>query len=391
MTSPWIKRFSEERINVYNLKDASISTINHPVCKQADVDLAVKIANEAFETGPWPTFSGAQRRACLNKLADLLEENVDEAAQLIMEIPWIARVFRYYARWCDKLEGESYTDDHGFYKIVRHEPIGVWFPPRVFQIVTGDGGTGALLSSHIDIHKVSFTDSIPIGQKILGAANRSNMKRVTLELGGKSPALVFEDADLPKAIDGAYVQEEVAERLIAGIKANFEKIAEGLGSDPQSQGTIFGPVVDRAQYENIHAIIEQGKKEATLVTGGYRFDGEGFFVPPTLFVNPQPEARIYKEEIFGPAVCVRTFKTEDEAVAMANDSRCGLAAYIFTETTRRTLRIAKRLRAGTVGVNAISQLFPQTPFGGYKQSGQGRGLGKYALYDFTEPKTIFIR
>lgn len=473
---------------MFNPKDGSVITDQHPVCNQEDVDNVVKIAAEAFLKGPWPKFTGAQRGDCLTKFADLLEEHAEEAAyyesvcsgrvmsQLTHEIPWIARVFRYYAGWCDKLEGESFTDDDGFYKIVRHEPIGVcagitpWngalfvlalkaapalatgntfilkppekspmsslfaatlfekagFPPGVFQIITGDGATGSLLSSHMGVQKVSFTGSIKIGKIIQEAANSSNMKRVTLELGGKSPALVFEDADMPKTVkwltlggtmnagqnctcpSRIYVHEAVAEKFIAGLKENFEHIASTLGSDPIDQGTSFGPVVDKAQYENVHAFIARGKEEATLITGGYRFNGKGFYIPPTIFINPSSNATIYKDEIFGPVVCVKIFKTEEEVVEWANDSEYGLAglfcmlftsrilliiyvAYIFSESYQRIFRVSKALRAGTVGVNAISQLFPQTPFGGYKSSGQGRELGKYALTDFTEPKTIFLK
>lgn len=217
------------------------------------------------------------------------------------------------------------------------------FPPGVFQVITGDGITGSLLSSHMGVQKVSFTGSIKIGKIIQDAANASNMKRVTLELGGKSPALVFEDADMPKTIkwltrggtmnagqnctcpSRIYVHESVADKFIAGLKENFEAIGSTLGSDPLNQETSFGPVVDKAQYDNVHAFIARGKEEATLITGGYRFDGNGFYIPPTIFLNPKPNATIYKDEIFGPVVCIKTFKTEEEVIDWANDSEYGLA------------------------------------------------------------------
>jgi aldehyde dehydrogenase (NAD+) len=288
------------------------------------------------------------------------------------------------------------TDDDGFYKIVRHEPLGVcagitpWngplmvlalkaapalatgntfilkppeksplsslyaasllaecgIPDGVFSVVTGDGSTGALLANHMKINKVSFTGSVPTGRKIQDAANKSNMKRVTLELGGKSPALVFPEADMAKAIEylsrgvtmnagqvcvassRVYVHEDVADELIDGIKKNFEGIAKNLGGDPLEMGTNFGPVVDKQQLELVHGFIEKGKKEATLVCGGYRHDGPGNWIPPTLFRDPEPEAAIYKQEIFGPVLTVKTFKAEEEVIELANDSEFGLAGKI---------------------------------------------------------------
>lgn len=306
---------------------------------------------------------------------------------------WIARVIRYYAGWCDKLEGDSLTDDDGFYKIVRHEPLGVcagitpWngplmvlalkaapalatgntfilkppeksplsslyagslfaeagLPDGVFNIITGDGTAGAMLSNHMKIDKVSFTGSIPTGRKIAAAANASNMKRVTLELGGKSPAVVFDDANLENAIkwlsmgitmnagqvciasSRVYVQDGIADKLIAGLKKRFEEIASTIGGDPQNATTSFGPVVDRHQQDQVHKFIEEGKKQATLVCGGYKHSGKGSYIPPTLFKVTGGNASVYREEIFGPVLCVRTFKTEEEAIDMANDTQFGLA------------------------------------------------------------------
>ena len=372
----WILPASSKTFTVRNPKDNSLITEKHPICNSEDIENAVDIATDAFLKGSWATFSGAQRGACINKLADLLEEHSEQLSyyesicagrivgQLKYEIPWIANVFRYYAGWCDKIEGESFTDDDGFYKTVRHEPIGVcagitpWngalfvlalkaapalatgntfilkppeksplsslfaaslfekagFPSGMFQVVTGDGSTGALLAGHLRIQKVSFTGSIAIGRIIQDLANKSNMKRVTLELGGKSPALVFEDCDMVETVkwlargitqnagqnctcsSRIYVQRSIAEKFISGMKESLEKIGVTLGSDPQDHGTVFGPVVDKAQFENVHRFIEAGKEQATLVTGGYRYDKEGFYVPPTLFKDPKPDATIYKEE-----------------------------------------------------------------------------------------------
>ncbi|KAL6231965.1 hypothetical protein BDW75DRAFT_243393 [Aspergillus navahoensis] len=455
---------------VYNGKDNSIVTDKHVICGQEDVDRTVQVAQKALR-GPWRRFTGLERAKCLYRFSDLLEKHAEEAAyyesicsgrimdQLKVEVPWIADVVRYYAGWCDKLEGEYLPDDDGFAKIVRHEPIGVcagitaWngplmvlvmkavpalavgnvfilkppeksplsslfaatllqqsgLPDGVFNIVTGDGSTGHLISSHLKIDKVSFTGSISIGRKIAAAANASNMKRVTLELGGKSPAIIFPDADLTTAIQWAakgvtmnggqvcvapsrvYVHESIADALIAGVKQEFERIATTLGSDPQAYGSTFAPLIDAQQHDRVHSYIEQGKKEAKLVTGGWRYDKPGNFVPPTLFTDPDPNATIYKDEIFGPVLVIRRFKDEDEAIELANDSSYGLAAYVFTNETKRVFRVTQQLQAGIIGVNSVNMLFANAPFGGYKSSGVGKELGKYALMDYVSTKTIFIR
>lgn len=217
------------------------------------------------------------------------------------------------------------------------------FPPGVFNIVCGEGATGALLCNHMKVDKVSFTGSVSTGRRVQDAANKSNMKRVTLELGGKSPAIVFDDANIPSAAKAlsqgitsnagqvcvacsrVYVHESVADQLISEIKTLFEGIASTLGQDPQDSTTSFGPVVDKAQYERVHSFIEQGKTDSTLVTGGYRYPKTGNFIPPTLFINVNPNSAIYQEEIFGPVLVIRTFKREEEAIVMANDSSFGLA------------------------------------------------------------------
>lgn len=389
---------------IYNPKDDSLVTDKHAICGEEDVNKTVATARAAFR-GDWSLMSGAERGRSLSRLADLLEQNHEEAAyaeslcsgrvmsQLLYEVPWIASVIRYYAGWADKLEGDTLPADDGFYKLVQHEPLGVcagitpWngplmvlalkaapalaagntfilkppeksplsslyagslfakagIPDGVFNIVTGDGLTGNLLAKHPDIDKVSFTGSVPTGRKIQEAANASNMKRVTLELGGKSPAIVFEDADIPAAVAAlaqgitmnagqvcvassrVYVHRSVLDQVVSGIKTEFDRIASTIGADPQDASTTFGPVVDKQQHDRVHDFIEQGKKDARLVTGGYKHLGQGSYVPPTLFVEPGPEASIYKQEIFGPVLCVRPFDTEEEVVGYANDTDFGLA------------------------------------------------------------------
>lgn len=285
------------------------------------------------------------------------------------------------------------SDDDGFYKIVRHEPLGVcagitpWngpmmvlamkvapalatgntfilkppelsplsslyaahllaqagAPKGVLNVVTGEGSTGALLAGHMAINKVSFTGSVPTGRKIAAAANASNMKRVTLELGGKSPAIVFADADLEDAVgwlsrgitqntgqaciasSRVYVHETVADSLIQSIKARFEQLGVGLGGDPQDPGTVFGPLINNLQKRKVSEFVEQGKKDATLIVGGEDVHENGNYIKPVIFKNPSPDASIYKEEIFGPVLCVQTFTSEEDVISLANDSPFGLA------------------------------------------------------------------
>lgn len=351
-----------------NPKDATVITNKHPVCGKEDVDRTVESAALASKKGAWLAFSGAQRVNCLTKLADLLEEHADEAAyyesvcagrpmsQLKYEILCIARVFRYYAGWCDKLEGQSFTDDDGFYKIVSHEPIGVcagitpWngalfvlalkaapalatgntlilkppeksplssffeatrfekagFPHGGFQVVTGDGETGSLLSSHMGVQKVSFTGSIKIGKMIQDAANGSNMKRVTLELGGKSPAIVFDDADMPKTIkwltrggtmnagqnctcaSRIYVHESVADTFVSSLKANFEAIGSTLGSDPLDQETTCGPVLIRGNTRISIPSLPVGRRRLLLLPADIGSTELGFMSPLQYSSNRNP-------------------------------------------------------------------------------------------------------
>ncbi|KAF2811786.1 aldehyde dehydrogenase [Mytilinidion resinicola] len=469
LNNKWVTPASKAVSSLYNPYDNSLVSSAHAIGNQHDVDTAVSSARTAFH-GPWSKFTGGQRGAVLNKFADLLDANAEEAAfyesicsgrvrsQLKYEVPFISSIIRYYAGWSDKIEGDVLSDDaDGFYKIIRREALGVcagitpWngplmvfalkaapalatgntfilkppeksplsslfaasllpaagLPEGVLNVVTGDGSTGAMLASHMKVDMVSFTGSVPTGKKIADAANNSNMKRCALELGGKSPALVFPDANIKKAIpelvrgitqnagqvcvasSRVYVHEDIADELIAGIKAGFEAIS--VGEDPQDPSTTFGPVVDPVQYQKVNEFIEKGKTEATLVTGGEKYEKGGSYVTPTVFKITDANAAVYKQEIFGPVLVVRTFKTEEEAVDMANDSEFGLAAYLWTEDHRRILRVTKQLQAGHIGVNAGVALFPTAPFGGYKSSGVGKEMGKLALQDYTNVKSIYIR
>jgi aldehyde dehydrogenase (NAD+) len=278
----------------------------------------------------------------------------------------------------------------------------------VFNIITGDGKTGAMLASHMDINKISFTGSVLAGKKVQELATKSNLKRVVLELGGKSPSLIFADADIDNALQHhsqgfllnsgqvcvaasrTFVHEDIAPKFVEQLKAKFEQFSHTMGS-PLDANTFLGPLADGKQFERVMSFLEIGKKEAELITGGVRKGDSGFYVEPTIFLNPKDDARIYREEIFGPVLTLRTFKTEEEAIELANDTSYGLSSYVFTSSMGRALRVAKKLEAGTVNINTSSVVSTETPFGGWKQSGIGREGGRQGLMHYLEPKTIIIK
>ena len=281
------------------------------------------------------------------------------------------------------------------------------FPPGVIQILPGDGTTGALLAKHMDIRKISFTGSVNTGKSIQVAAAQSNLKRVTLELGGKSPAVVFEDANIDNALTWTvnailarsgqvcvaatrvYVQESVADKFIDEYSKRLKAAADDLG-DPQDMSVKLGPLVDQTQFERVKGIIERGKEEGTLLVGGIQHGETGCYIEPAVFVNPKSDAEIYKNEIFGPVAVIKTFKDEDEVLKLANDTEFGLMSGVFTKDITRALRVSSLLDTGVVGVNCVSYMNMQAPFGGRKQSGIGREFGEYALRAYTEPKTVLI-
>jgi aldehyde dehydrogenase (NAD+) len=437
---------------------------------KADVDRAVQAARKAFESGPWPKMDASQRGRLLNKLADAIEANIDELAALetldngkplrdsrAADLPLSIKCYRYYAGWADKIHGKTIPVEGNYFCYTRHEPVGVvgqiipwnfpllmqawkWgpalaagntvvlkpaeqtpltalrvaqlaqevgFPDGVVNVVPGFGPTaGAALSGHPDVDKVAFTGEGATGKIVMTAAAQSNLKRVSLELGGKSPNIVFADADLDAAIEGAYlglffnqgqcccagsrlfVEDKVHDKLVDKLvdKAKKQKVG-----DPFDPATTQGPQVSQEQMDRILGYIDSGKKQgAKCLVGGGRIGDRGYFVQPTVFTDVKDDMKIAKEEIFGPVMNVLRFKDVDEVLERGNRTTYGLAAAVWTRDIGKAHRIANSLRAGTVWVNCYDVFDAAAPFGGYKQSGIGRELGEYALELYTEVKTVTI-
>ncbi|KAL7409860.1 aldehyde dehydrogenase-like protein [Mrakia frigida] len=446
-----------------------IVTLNE--AKKEDVDLIVQAARKAYESDEWQDLSSTDRGKLLFKLADLVEEDKHIFAELesydagktvasaILDVEEAIGVIRYYAGWADKIVGESHRmgpDKHGE---TLHEPLGVcaailpfnyplalacWklapalacgnvivvlpspetplsvlylapyfekagFPASVYNVLPGKGmEAGAALSSHLDVDKISFTGSTATGRKIMEASAKSNLKSVTLELGGKSPAIVFDDAELDQAVKWTclygmflnqsqvcssttriYVQDGIYDAFVAAFKeATLSSIIVG---SPNDESTFHGPLISKAQHTKVLDFIETGKKEGAkvLVGGeGAKEGEEGFYVQPTVFVDCEPEMTLMNEEIFGPVCCIAKFSTIEEVLRKANDTQYGLAAAVFTENIRTAHRMVRKLNAGMVFVNSSGDASLQLPFGGNKSSGFGRELGSYALHCYTQPKAV---
>jgi aldehyde dehydrogenase (NAD+) len=437
----------------------------------ADVDEAVKAARNAFENGAWPKLSAAERGRLLYKLADLIEEHADELAMLesldngkpfhvarSADLGLTVATYRYYAGWADKVQGRTVPVAGNYFTYIRHEPVGVvgqiipwnfpllmqaWklapalatgntvvmkpaeqtpltalrvgellmeagFPEGVVNLLPGYGPTaGAAIANHMDVDKVAFTGSTEVGHLIMEAAAKSNLKRVTLELGGKSPNIVFADADMEEAIEGCHFglffnqgqcccagsrlfvesrcYDEFVERSIARAKRRTV-------GDPMDPNTEQGPQIDDVQFNKVMGYIESGKRDgAKLAHGGERVGSRGYFIEPTVFVDVRDDMQIAREEIFGPVMSIIKFDDLNDVVRRANKTLYGLAAAVWTRDIGKAHAIANRVRAGTVWVNCYDVFDPGAPFGGFKQSGIGREMGEYGLQQYTELKTVTVK
>ncbi|MEM6445891.1 MAG: aldehyde dehydrogenase family protein [Cyanobacteria bacterium P01_D01_bin.123] len=437
----------------------------------ADVDRSVRAARRAFERGEWAEMSARRRGKLLFKLADAIERYSEKLAQLetldngkplsqslAADVPLTVQCYRYFAGWADKIQGRTIPVDGSYFTYTRHEPIGVvgqiipwnfplllqaWklapalaagntvvlkpasntsltalrvgellvevgFPPGVVNILPGPGSvTGMAIASHMDIDKVAFTGSTEVGHAIMAAAAHSNLKRVTLELGGKSPNIVFADADLDAAIEGAhfglffnqgqcctagsrlFVQDSIYDEFVS---RSVDRARNRVVGDPFDSKTEQGPLVSQAQMDRVMHYIESGMREgAHLACGGNRIGDRGFFVEPTVFADVRDDMTIAREEIFGPVMSVIKFKDIDEAIRRANQTHYGLAAAVWTRDISKAHAIAHAVKAGTVWVNCYDVFDAAAPFGGFKQSGMGRELGEYALHEYTEVKTVTVK
>lgn len=436
------------------------------------VEAAIKAARTAFDKGPWPRMAALERANMLFKIADIIDKNAEELAELETlnggkplreaqyDIADTANCFRYYAGLITKPTGTTVDVPAPSVTSIVREPIGVcgqivpwnypllmaaWklapalaagntcvlkpseytpltairlaellkevdLPDGVVNIVLGDGPkVGQPIAESKLVDKIAFTGSVKTG-KLIAQAALSNLKKVTLELGGKSPMIVFPDFDLDTAVDYALfaiycnsgqvcsagsrmiVEESIYDDFIGKMAERAKKIRVGPGLE---EDTEMGPLVSEPQLKRVLEYIEVGKKEgAKLVTGGERLKGDkygnGFYVSPTIFSNVKPSMRIVQEEIFGPVVVVQKFKSEEEAVELANDSDYGLAGAVFTKDITRAHKVVKQLKAGITWVNAYHNTYTECPWGGYKQSGWGRELGTFGLEAYTEVKQVNI-
>jgi betaine-aldehyde dehydrogenase len=433
-----------------------------------DAEKAVRAAREAFDNGPWPKMKAVERAEILNRAAALLRERAEDFARLesrqmgkLLEESRVdmldtAHTFELYAGMVQDQHGETLEVPGETMSMVVREPIGVtvgitpwnypmlmaaWkagpslaagnvmilkpatvspltnlelaklfeeagLPKGVFQVVTGPGGEiGDYLAGHPDVDMVAFTGSVEVGKHIMRRA-AENVKKIGLELGGKSPNIVFADADFEAAIDGALigifagtgevcsagsrliVERSIHDRFVGELVSRAMAIKVGDPLDGESE---MGPLVSRQQLETVEKYVAIGKQEgATLATGGRRLDGNGYYYEPTIFVNVDNSMRIAQEEIFGPVLVVIPFDSEEEAVRIANDTIYGLAGAVWTKDVTRAMRVIKAMRAGITWVNTYHPTYSEAPWGGYKQSGIGRELGSFGLDEYTEVKQINI-
>jgi len=439
----------------------------------ADIEKAVAAARRAYE-GKWSKLSARDRGRLLYKLSQLIEQNADELARLetadngkpikeslYVDLPQVVENFEYFAGWATKIEGETIPVPGKMFNYTLREPIGVcgqiipwnfpllmaaWklapalaagntvvlkpaeqtpvgamelakliqqagFPEGVVNIVPGYGETaGAALAAHRGIDKVAFTGSTEVG-KLIAKAAAENLTKVSLELGGKAPNIVFADSNLDQAVAGAmmgifynqgqvccagsrlFVEEGVKDEFLAKLTEKAERIAVG---DPMDKSTQMGPQVSMEQLNRIKGYVDVARNEgAAVVTGGTSPELEGafqkgYFFRPTIFADVNNRMRVAQEEIFGPVVSVISFKDEDDLIKQANDTIYGLSAGIWTQDITRAHRFAREIKAGVVWINTYNMFNAASPFGGYKQSGYGREMGRHALDLYTQVKSVWV-
>ncbi|MFA7601835.1 MAG: aldehyde dehydrogenase [Novosphingobium sp.] len=442
-----------------------------PVATAGDVEDAIRAARRAFDT-VWSKTTPGARAKLLNKVADLLDADADRMAVLETtdngkvirethsQMGYAARIFRYYAAWADKMHGDVVPlDQKDTLDLAIRVPYGVvacvtaWnspvailtntlpaalaagncvilkpsehastttlevaklceqagFPAGVVQVVTGAGDVGAALTGSKLVDKISFTGSPGVGRLIASAAG-ANLKPVTMELGGKSPNIVFDDADFDRALIGALagifgatgqtciagsrllVQRGIYDRMVEGLAARAKQIRMG---DPRRPETEMGTAANEPQFNKILSFIEAARGDgARLVAGGGRAEGpgldKGFFIQPTIFADVRNDMKVAAEEIFGPVLSIIPFADEEEAVAIANDTPYGLASGVWSENISRCLRMMRAINSGVVWVNTYRVAAPQAPFGGMKDSGFGRVRGEAGILEFTQTKNVFI-
>jgi len=434
-----------------------------------DVNLAVQAARQALEKGPWKTMDAADRGRLLYKLADLVEKNAEELAVLEAlnsgkiitdargDLQGVVNTFRYYAGWADKIEGRTVPVRGNFLSYTLRQPVGVvgqiipwnfpllmlawkWgpalacgntvvmklaeqtpitgmrlaelaleagFPAGVINVLNGYGETtGAAIVAHPGVDKIAFTGHYETA-KVIQKAAADTLKRVTFELGGKSPNVVFADADLDQAVQGAFhaiyfhggqcctagsrlfVEEPARKEFVQRLA---EKTKERRLGDPLDESTQQGPQVSQEQMDKILGYVQMGQKQgARLVAGGKRHGDKGYFVEPTIFDGVKDDMAIARDEIFGPVVSVLPFKSVDDVIERANNTHYGLAAAVWTKDIDKAHCFAREVRAGTVWVNCYHVVDTTTPFGGFKMSGQGRENGEAALDHYTEVKTVTVK